>query len=67
MVYDEIMPRPARIQYEEAFYHLMNRGRGRQKIFHGEKYYEAFLETLEESHRRFDARIHAYHISTTPH
>ena len=38
----------------------MNRGSGRQKIFHGAKYYEAFLETLEESHNRFDAQIHAY-------
>ena len=54
------MPRPARIQYEDAFYHVMNRGSGKQKIFHGVKYYEAFLETLEESHNRFDAQIHAY-------
>ena len=54
------MPRPARIQYEDAFYHVMNRDSGRQKIFHGVKYYEAFLGTLEESHNRFDARIHAY-------
>ena len=54
------MPRPARIQYENAFYHVMNRGRGRRWVFHGERYYEAFLKTLEESHDCFDARIHAY-------
>lgn len=54
------MPRPARIQNENAFYHVMNRGRGRRWVFHGERYYEAFLKTLEESHDRFDARIHAY-------
>ena len=30
------MPRPARIQYENAFYHVMNRGRGRLWVFHGE-------------------------------
>jgi len=30
------------------------------RIFHGKAYYEAFLETLEESHDRFDARFHAY-------
>ncbi len=30
------MPRPIRIQYENAYYHVMNRGRGRQTIFHGD-------------------------------
>ncbi len=54
------MPRPSRIQYEHALYHVMNRGRGRQRIFHGVGYYEDFLTTLEESHARFDAVIHAY-------
>lgn len=54
------MPRPDRIQYENAFYHVMNRGRGRQNIFHGADYYEDFLMTLAESHARFDAVVHAY-------
>ena len=54
------MPRPPRVQYENAFYHVMNRGRGRRWIFHGEACYEAFLGTLEEAHDRHDARIHAY-------
>lgn len=54
------MPRPTRIQYENAFYHVMNRGRGRQAIFRGDEHYQAFLQTLEEAHDRFDAQIHAY-------
>lgn len=54
------MPRPDRIQYENTFYHVMNRGRGRQKIFHGAEYYEGFLMTLAESRARFDAVVHAY-------
>ncbi|NKB81902.1 MAG: hypothetical protein GKS05_08460 [Nitrospirales bacterium] len=54
------MPRPIRIQYEHAFYHVMNRGRGRQAIFHGPVYYHSFLTTLEEAHQRFDAIVHAY-------
>lgn len=54
------MPRPQRIQYENAFYHVMNRGRGRQTIFHDEGYYRAFLKTLEEAYKRFDAVFHAY-------
>ena len=54
------MPRPTRIQYEHAFYHVMNRGRGRQTIFPSPQYYTAFLQTLEEAHGRFDAQFHAY-------
>jgi len=54
------MPRPVRMQYENAFYHVMNRGRGRRWIFHGRAYYKAFLETPEESHGRFDSMFHAY-------
>jgi putative transposase len=38
----------------------MNRGRGRHLIFHSEAYYQAFLKTLEEANKRFDAVIHAY-------
>ena len=49
-----------RPEYENAFYHVMNRGRGRRWIFHGDKYYDAFLKMLEESHERFEARFHAY-------
>ncbi len=54
------MPRAARVQYENAFYHVMNRGRGRRWIYHGNAYYEAFLKTLEESHERYEAKFHAY-------
>jgi len=54
------MPRPTRIEYENAFYHVMNRGKGRQAIFHDKNYYDAFLDTLKESHTRFDAVIHSY-------
>ena len=50
------MPRRARVQYENAFYHVMNRGRGRRWIFHGDEYYEAFLSTLEEAHERYEER-----------
>lgn len=54
------MPRPARIDYEGAFHHVMNRGRNRQTIFHGKEYFEAFLHTLKEVSEQFDAIIHAY-------
>ena len=54
------MPRPERIEYENAFYHAMNRGRGRQNVFHDEPYYQAFLDTLAEVHQRFNCVFHAY-------
>jgi REP element-mobilizing transposase RayT len=54
------MPRPQRIQFGDAFYHVINRGKARSTIFHDERYYQAFLKTLEESYSRFDAVFHAY-------
>lgn len=52
-----------RRKYENAIYHVMNRGKGRRAIFHGDVYYEGFLETLAEVHERFGALIHGYGIS----
>ena len=54
------MPRPLRIEYENAYYHVMNRGRGRQQIFHDEDYYRTFLDTVAEANKRFGAVVHAY-------
>jgi putative transposase len=54
------MPRPQRIEYENAFYHVMNRGRGRQIIFHGDEYFQAFLAALAEAQQRFGCVVHAY-------
>ena len=54
------MPRPLRIEYENAYYHVMNRGRARQRIFHDEDYFEAFLTTLSEAHQRFRVEMLCY-------
>ncbi len=54
------MPRPTRIEYQHAHYHVMNRGRGRMTIFPNDESYRAFLETLEEAYTRFDTVIHGY-------
>lgn len=54
------MVRPLRIEFEDAFYHVMNRGRERQRIFHTPDYYEAFLASLDEAYMRFGMEIHAY-------
>jgi len=54
------MPRPLRLEYRNAFYHVINRGRGRQAIFHGPRYYQAFLDSIEEANQRSGLIVHAY-------
>lgn len=54
------MPRPLRIEYEGAWYHVMNRGANRQKIFKTIQQRKAFLSLLEEITDNFLAEIHAY-------
>ncbi len=54
------MPRPLRIEYENAYYHVMNRGRGRQRIFPDDEYYSLFLELLAQAHRRFGLQVLCY-------
>lgn len=54
------MTRPLRVNYENAIYHVMNRGRGRATIFHGKKYREAFLLSLSEAHELFRLETLAY-------
>jgi REP element-mobilizing transposase RayT len=54
------MSRPLRIEYKNAYYHVMNRGRGRKAVFHDERYYAAFYQGLSEAHQRFGLEIHAW-------
>ena len=54
------MSRPLRIEYPNAFYHVMNRGNGRQSIYLNDSDYEVFLETLKETSDLFGIRIIAY-------
>lgn len=54
------MVRPLRIEFKNAYYHVMNRGRGRKTIYPGKSYYQAFLQGLEEANQRFGLDIQAY-------
>jgi len=54
------MPRPLRIQYEGAWYHVMNRGAGRQRIFTSQTHRHFFLLLLEQASSMFDIEVHAY-------
>jgi putative transposase len=54
------MPRKLRIEYEDAIYHLMNRGDHRDNIFHNDKDRELFLKTFGEVCERTGWQVHAY-------
>ena len=54
------MSRPLRIEYPDACYHIMNRGAAKQIIFHDSKHYQLFIRLLDELHKRFHIKIHAY-------
>ncbi len=38
----------------------MNRGRRRELVFHGEEYYQIFVDLLKDAHERFGCIIHCY-------
>ena len=42
------MSRPLRIQYPDAWYHVMNGGRRGENVFTGKKDYNAFIDLLKE-------------------
>jgi len=54
------MARPLRIEYPDAVYHVSNYGTGKQRVFPSTKYFEAFLEGLEETCSRLNVEVHAY-------
>ena len=54
------MPRPLRIQYPDAWYHVMNRGRRGENVFETKEDYWSFIELLEELSEIFGVRIAAY-------
>lgn len=54
------MARPLRIEYPGAWYHVMNRGRRREKVYFSEDDYKLFMEILGECVKLFDIEIHLY-------
>jgi len=58
------MPRPLRIEYEGAWYHVMNRGLDKQNIFDTKQHYEFFLRLLSETSLNYEIEIHAYCLMT---
>jgi REP element-mobilizing transposase RayT len=54
------MPRPVRVQFAGAVYHVMARGNERREIFRDDKDRRRFLETLGDAVERFGVLVHAY-------
>ena len=54
------MARPLRIEYPDAWYHVMNRGRRAEHIFLEERDCKAFLDLLKEAVELWNVRIAAY-------
>lgn len=54
------MPRPLRVEYAGAIYHLMNRGDRREAIFLDDKDRRTFLATLAEACEKTGWEVHAY-------
>lgn len=47
------MPRPLRIEFENACYHVMNRGAGHKKIYKTTLHRNKFIELLGEASKLF--------------
>jgi REP element-mobilizing transposase RayT len=54
------MSRPLRIQYPDAWYHVMNRGRRGEEIFTGKNDYNAFIDLLKALFEDYNVKIAAY-------
>ena len=54
------MSRPLRIQYPDAWYHVINRGRRGDEIFTEAKDYVAFIALLKETVEDYNVKVAAY-------
>ena len=54
------VPRKARVEYEGALYHVMDRGNQLEAIFCDNRDREVFLRTLGEANERCGWRVHYY-------
>jgi REP element-mobilizing transposase RayT len=59
------MSRPLRIEYPNAWHHVMNRARRGQELFIGKDDYTCFLELLQETSEIFNIKISAYCLMPT--
>ncbi|MFN2622818.1 MAG: transposase [Chthoniobacterales bacterium] len=58
------MPRPLRVEYGGALYHVMSRGDRREDIFADDRDRENFLELLGRACAKTGWQVHAYCLMT---
>ncbi len=61
------MARPWRIQYKDAYYHVLSRGNEGRAIFYDDQDRRIFLDTLGEASDRFGSEILAFVLMTNYH
>lgn len=54
------MPRSARALADNCCYHVINRGNGRQQVFHKEGDYSAFLDVLLGARQKYGVKEHLW-------
>lgn len=54
------MPRPNRIEFPGAFYHVYARGNNKQKIFQDEQDYSVYLDRIERYYNRYPFILYAF-------
>ena len=54
------MPRVERGLADSFVYHVINRGNGRQEVFHKNKDYEAFINLMKHAKERYSVKIFSY-------
>ncbi|MBW1769076.1 MAG: transposase [Deltaproteobacteria bacterium] len=59
------MSRPLRIQFPDAWYHVMNRGKRGEKIFTDKGDYRAFIDLLKDCVEMWNIRVAAYCLMGT--
>ncbi|MFV1977642.1 MAG: transposase, partial [Candidatus Scalindua sp.] len=59
------MPRIPRGLFDGLVYHVLNRGNGKQRVFHSDKDYEAFVSLMKEAKERYSLKLLAYCLMPT--
>ena len=54
------MTRPLRVEYAGAFYHVLNRGNGGEKVLGQDRDKEKFLQYAGEAAEQYSLSIHTY-------
>ena len=54
------MARARRLEYENAWYHVMNRAAGKKFVFSDENNKYIFFELIAETYKKYEIEIHAY-------